>query len=218
MKHVKFKVDLRIFLFLILFYFTHQVGMYVLVLIFGFIHEIGHLLMGILMGMKPEKVGIMPTGISVSFSIKTKDYNVKIKNGTLLEIKKIVVALAGPLTNVLIILIAQTIPMNIFIYFMILFSNLAIILFNLLPIYPMDGGRILTEILHILIGKRKAMKIVHIISLVTIVISTILASVAILYLKNIAIFLAIIYLWIIIIKENNIYLKREKIYKIIEEY
>ena len=215
---MKFKVDLRIFLFLILFYFTHQVGMYVLVLIFGFIHEIGHLLMGLLMGMRPEKVGIMPTGISVSFSIQTKDYNVKIKNGTLLELKKIAVALAGPLTNVLIILIAQTIPMNIFIYFMILFSNLAIILFNLLPIYPMDGGRMLGGILHILIGKRKAMKIVHIISLATIVISTILASVAILYLKNIAIFLAIIYLWYVYLMEDRQYRIKKNVYEIIENY
>lgn len=215
---MKFKVDLRIFLFLILFYFTHQVGMYALVLLFGFIHELGHLLMGLLMGMKPEKIGIMPTGISISFSIQTKDYNVKIKKGTLLEVKKIIVAFAGPLTNILIILMAQAIPMNIFIYMMILFSNLAIILFNLLPIYPMDGGRIINGILHILVGKRKAMKIVHIISLVTIIISTVLASIGILYLKNIAIFLAIIYLWYMYLMEDRQYRIQKNVYEIIENY
>ncbi len=37
------KIDLKIFLFLILFYFTEQIDTYLLVIIFAIIHELGHM-------------------------------------------------------------------------------------------------------------------------------------------------------------------------------
>ena len=44
---MRFKIDLRIFLFLVLFYFTKQIEMYLMILLFGFIHELGHLVVGL---------------------------------------------------------------------------------------------------------------------------------------------------------------------------
>ena len=102
---MRFRIDLKIFIFLILFYFTKQIEVYAMIMIFAIIHELGHLLAGLLMGMKPEKVEIMPFGVSISFKIKVKEYNKRVKKGNLLEIKKIIVALAGPITNFIIILI-----------------------------------------------------------------------------------------------------------------
>ena len=46
---MRFKVDLKIFLFLFMFYFTNQIDTYLMVLIFAFIHEMGHLLSGLLL-------------------------------------------------------------------------------------------------------------------------------------------------------------------------
>ena len=88
---MRFRIDLKIFIFLIIFYFTKQIQIYTYIMIFAFIHEIGHLITGLLMGMKPEKLEIMPFGISVSFKIKPQEYNKKIKKGNYLEIKKIIV-------------------------------------------------------------------------------------------------------------------------------
>ena len=61
---------------------------------FAIIHEFGHLLAGLLLGMRPEKMEIVPYGVSISFKITPKDYNNKIKNGNRFELKKILVAIS----------------------------------------------------------------------------------------------------------------------------
>ena len=72
---MRFKIDLKIFLFLILFYFTRQIETYVTIIIFAIFHEMGHLLAGLTMGMKPEKIELMQYGLSISFTLSPKDYN-----------------------------------------------------------------------------------------------------------------------------------------------
>ena len=109
---MRFRIDLKIFIFLILFYFTKQIELYATIMFFCIIHELGHLISGILLGMKPEKLELMPFGLSVSFKLYPKDYNKKIGKSNLLEIKKILVAIAGPLTNLVIIFIIKNIDVN----------------------------------------------------------------------------------------------------------
>jgi len=73
----------------------------------------------------------------------------------MLEIKKVLIALAGPLVNLLIIF--MTSKLNITYIAQketIIYSNLLILIFNLLPIYPLDGGRILKGILHMILRKK----------------------------------------------------------------
>ena len=87
------------------------------------------------------------------------------------------------------------------------YANILIMLFNLLPIYPLDGGRIFKELIQIFEGSIKAKIYIRKISKAVVIILTMLASIGILYLKNIAIFFIVIYLWIIVIKENKQYNK-----------
>lgn len=214
---MRFRIDLKIFIFLVLFYFTKQIEIYALIMIFAIIHELGHLVTGILMGMKPEKIELMPFGLSVSFKINVNEYNKKIKKGNNLEIKKILIALAGPLTNLIIILITDRLKIDIIKSMLIVYTNFLIMIFNLLPIYPLDGGRILKGILHISFGKRKSEKYINNISKITVIIITAITSILILYVQNISFILIDIYLWYLIIKEDFIYKKREEIYKKILE-
>ncbi len=208
---MRFRIDLKIFIFLIIFYFTKQIEIYAMIMLFALIHELGHLLAGLLMGMKPEKIELMPFGVSIAFKIKVEEYNKKIKKGNMLEIKKILVALAGPLTNFIIIIITSNINIELFKALIIIYTNFLIMIFNLLPIYPLDGGRILKGILHINFGIQKSEFYTNIISKIIVAIITILSSVLILYVHNIAIALIDMYLWYLIIKEDIIYKKREKI-------
>ena len=214
---MRFKIDLKIILFLILFYFTKQIEIYAVIILFAVIHEIGHLLAGLALGMKPESIKLMPYGLSISFKLIPKDINKKIGKGNLLEIKKIIVAMAGPLTNLMIILIILHINIDLFSNLIVIYANLLIMIFNLIPIYPLDGGRILKGILHILDGKEISEKRINNISFITLIILTFISSIGIYYLKNVAIFFIIIFLWILYISEDIIYKKRLKIYNLIKK-
>ena len=214
---MRFKVDLKIFLFLLIFYFTNQIDAYLLILVFALIHEMGHLLSGLLLGMKPSKIELKPYGVSISFKIKPDDYNIKILKGNLLEIKKIIVATAGPITNLLIIFIVLQLNMNMFLGLKIIYSNLLVFLFNLIPFYPLDGGRILKGILHIILGKRKSENYTNRISFICLIIFTAIGSIAIFYIQNIAFFIIIICLWIMHVREDIIHKRKNKIYNLIEK-
>lgn len=214
---MRFRIDLKIFIFLILFYFTKQIEIYAMIMIFAIIHEMGHLIAGLAVGMKPEKLELMPFGVSISFKINVKDYNRNIKHGNTLEIKKIIVAAAGPITNFITLLITCNLKIEIVKCIIIIYTNFLIMIFNLLPIYPLDGGRILKGILHIYFGKRNAEKYINNISKITIIIITAISSILILYIQNISIFLIDMYLWYLVIKEDLKYKKREEIYKKILE-
>ena len=117
--------------------------------------------------------------------------------------------MAGPITNLLIAVIVIILSYfnmsfeNIYIYQITIYSNLIIGLFNLIPVYPMDGGRILKEILNIYCGRKKAYKITYIISKTILIILTAMASIVILLVQNIAILLIIGYLWYLEINEQN---------------
>ena len=214
---MRFRIDLKIFIFVLLFCFTKQLGIYSMIMLFAIVHEFGHLLAGLLLGMKPEKMEIKPYGVSISFKLTPKDYNKKIKKGNVLEIKKMIVAFAGPLTNLLIIIILLQCNFKIFSQLIMIYANILLILFNLLPIYPLDGGRILQAILHILFGKQKAEKSSNIISFITIIILTIISSIAIYYAQNIAIFFIILFLWGLYIRQDLIYRRKQKIYNLLEK-
>ncbi len=214
---MRFKIDLKIFLFLIIFYFTKQIHIYALIMIFAFIHELGHLLAGVLCGMKPEKLEIKPYGVSISFKLFPKDYNIKIGKSNKLEVKKILVALAGPVTNLLIIIVSLNLPVEFFAKLMIIYSNILITIFNLIPIYPLDGGRIVKSILSITFGKRKAEKYINNISFITLIFVTFVSSILIYIIENIAIFLIVIVLWIMYIAEDIKYKRKIEIYKLLEK-
>ena len=217
---MRFRIDLKIFILVILFFITNQIKIYAMIMLFAIIHEIGHLLAGILLGMKPVKIEIRPFGVSIDFEIKGKDYNIKIKKGNFLELKKILVALAGPMTNALIISILMLSNIFNFDYddkMIMIFSNITLIIVNILPIYPLDGGRILKGIIYIFNGKHTAEKYIYGISYITLIIITIISSIAILYLKNITIFLAIIFLWGLQMKEYMIYKNRKILYETIQQ-
>ena len=216
---MQIKIDLKIFIFIIIFIITRQIEIYGMLMLFAFLHELGHLFAGILLGFKPQSLKLNALGLSVNFKVNTKDYNSKLKNGNILAVKKLVIAIIGPLFNFLLVFLFFLfngkifgIEKNILIY-----SNLLIGLFNLIPIYPLDGGRIVKNILHISSGLEDTYSYMSLISFVSIVFLTVFSSIMIIYLKNIAILLIIGYLWYLVISENKIYNQKVKIYEIIEK-
>ena len=199
---MKIRIDLKILFFLALFYFTNQIKTYLLVLGFAFLHELAHMLVGLFLGVKPQAIEIMPFGFRMSLIPKKEDVETIIKKSNLVELKYIYVAIAGPFFNLVIATIFSYIGLktNNEIVDLITYSNLLIFIFNLIPIYPLDGGRILNSVLKINKGNIIADKIMKIVENTTIILLTIISSIAILYFKNIAILFIIVYLWILVLK------------------
>ena len=196
---MKFRIDLKILFFLALFYFTKQIKIYVLVLGFAFLHELAHMIVGLLLGFKPQSIEIMSFGFSLNLIPKEEDIKTKIKKSNLVELKYIYVAIAGPLFNLIIAMVFSymSLRVNREIIDLITYSNLLIFIFNLIPIYPLDGGRVVNSVLRINKGTVLAKKYMKMISKATVIVLTFISSVAILYLKNISILFIIVYLWIL---------------------
>lgn len=216
---MQIKVDLKIFIAILIFLLTEQLNIYIVFMLFAIIHELGHVLTGIILGFKPKNIEVLPIGISACFYMQCDDYNKKINYANRFVLKKVIISCAGPITNFIIAIIFYFFDFSIFNISreFIIYTNLIIGIFNLIPIYPLDGGRIIKNILHIKIGLKESYKYTKIIANLSIIILTIFSSMAILYLKNISIILILIYLWGIVIIQNKKYESKMNIYKMLEK-
>lgn len=212
-----FRIDLKIFIFLIILYFTRQIEIYWLIMIFAFLHELGHLLAGILLKMKVKKISVMPAGFSIEFALTETDYNRKILNSNILEIKKIIVAVAGPSVNLIIIIITSILGKKGEFTNNIIYSNFLILIFNLLPIYPLDGGRILNSVICLIKKRKYGIIYTNRISNITLFLISFLFSILIYYYQNWAIIFILIYLWYIVLKQNKICKMKLKLYETLEK-
>ena len=208
------KIDLRIFLFTVIFFFTHQIEIYALLMVFALLHELGHLACGLALGFKPKAMAINPFGFQIEFQVYIEEYQKRIGKGSRLNIKKMLIAFAGPLTNFIIILLCFFLPKHLCLEKeIIIYANFLIAIFNLLPIYPLDGGRILKEIMQLKFGLEKAYDITNKTSNIMIIVLTVIGSIIILYIHNIAILLILGYLWYLVIKSNRWYQIKKSIYR-----
>lgn len=206
---MQIRLNLQIFLFIIVFILTHQIKAYSFLMFFAFVHELGHLITGLLLGLKPKSLKIMPFGVSINF----EDYGyIKLH-----EIKKIIIAFLGPLTNFIIAIVSYILPIFNETKELIIYSNILIGLFNLIPMYPLDGGRILKSIFRLKNTEDKTNKMTNEISNIILIFLTAISSITIIYFKNISILFILMYLWIIIIRENRRYKLKNRINSIIQK-
>lgn len=121
-------------------------------------HEYGHVYEAIRQGIEPKHVIVHAFGGFAALG----------KMNLAEPQKEAYMAVAGPLASFF--LASLTLPFLIFAVnsYVILFLifNVAICFFNLIPAYPLDGGRILNGILASFVGYRKAINISTIVSYV----------------------------------------------------
>lgn len=202
---MKFRIDLRILFFLALFFFTKQIKIYLIVMFFAMIHELVHAIIGSILGFKLQSFEILPFGFHINLIPNEMDYNKRILKSNMVDLKYIFISLAGPIFNLALAIIFSKMDLNIdkYINSILIYSNLLIFAFNLILIYPLDGGRVIKSFFNIFLGEKITYKTMKILSNITIFIFTFAGSVAILYFKNIAILIILLYLWILFLKERD---------------
>lgn len=198
---MKIRVNLQIFIFALIFYLTKQIKIYTILMIFAFIHEIGHLVAGLILGLKVKNINIMPFGLSINF----EDYSNKY------VVKKLIISIAGPLTNLIIVLLGIFNSWEL----EIIYANVLIGMFNLIPLYPLDGGRILKYIIQLSSSNKDAENITYKLSNILIIILTIIACIGIILIQNIGIVMILGYLWFLVLQENKKYRLKMRVYELI---
>ncbi len=203
---MKIKFNIDIFICLLIAIVTKNIEKYAVFMLFIIIHEMAHLVTGIVLGVKPKRIDVYALGLSLEFY--------SFGHITYKNLRRILIYIAGPLINFAIAIVL--IILNDKTYLDIIYINLILGFFNLLPIYPMDGGRILKQLLTIVKGEKASKIITNKVSNIAVAVITVCYSILILYVHNFAIFMVIIYLWIILIKENKNLKLQLKMYEVLE--
>lgn len=112
------------------------------------IHELSHVIVARLFGLKTDRIIITPLGEIAEIT----NLSMACKN------KRILIILAGPAINFIIALVLLLADETSFYTFARI--NLCIACFNLLPVYPLDGGRLLQAVLSEKTGVLNANRIV----------------------------------------------------------
>ena len=101
-----------------------------------FIHELGHVLMSLIFHCKIKKITISIFGFSAD--IENIEYHP--------FFQQLFIYLAGPITFfvsfLLLFILKERGVINLYEYQVYMKNNLTLALFNLIPLYPLDGGRI----------------------------------------------------------------------------
>ena len=124
------------FLFLIMFgFFAGLITETLIFILIVILHEMAHTFMSILMGKKVKKITLTIVGGIIDIEEVESNY-----------IKNFFISISGVLMNGLLILISTKIN-NLYYRKLILDYNKMMIMINLLPIFPLDGYRIIDSII-----------------------------------------------------------------------
>ncbi len=124
LKHIY--LDKLFYLFLLIIILTGSFNNFLPYFLLLIIHEMGHAITGILLGYKLDKIAIYPYGGLTNFNLPL---NIPLK-------KELLILVMGPIFQVIGFLFLKRFYTNISIY------HYTLLIFNLLPIYPLDGGKI----------------------------------------------------------------------------
>lgn len=154
MKHIKFTISPLFLLFgAFLFYFKFG-SLFAAYLVSILLHELGHAIVAKKLGYKLNSIKLMPYGTQLSIESQIESYK-----------DDLIISFAGPFVNLVLIILTLALwwlfP-SIYVYTeLFVMANLINLLFNLLPVFPLDGGRIVLNLLSRKINRKTAYKLMQ---------------------------------------------------------
>lgn len=158
-KPVLIKFSKIFMLYIIVLFIIGFKGKFIISFLFVFMHELVHYIIARYMGYNALDIEVLPIGTVLHLK-DLDDAEPK---------EDIIISLSGPLFNFIIAIIFLILKRKFYFneYFNLIYmTNLALAIFNLLPAFPLDGGRILRDILSMKIYYKKANKITVTISFI----------------------------------------------------
>lgn len=150
----KIYIDKSCYIFIIFALLSARFQYVILISILLLVHECGHFFTALFFKWPTERIVFYPFGGVAKFS---HDINCSLK-------EEILVLLMGPIMQLVCYYILISIDMFNNYYQNIMIINYSILIFNLLPIYPLDGGRLLHCFICYFISYDLSFKIIYFIS------------------------------------------------------
>lgn len=125
-----------------------QIGM---IMLFVILHELGHIFAAKSFGVGTTGLTLYPIGGIARLTRESQT-----------PFEEFVVAVAGPAVNIVLAALGMIawllLPVASGVFGFVIVANFALAIFNLIPAYPMDGGRVLRAILWAYVGNAKAIR------------------------------------------------------------
>lgn len=144
---MKFRIHPLFYLFLFIFFLIGYINYFIKFMMIIFVHELGHIFASIILKWKIDKIEVYPFGCITRFNESL--------NSSMIE--EFLILLYGPLFQ---IIFNMLYPLSISKY---------ILLFNLLPIYPLDGSKFIFLLLNNIVSYYNSYLIILVISFFTII-------------------------------------------------
>ncbi len=155
---IKFSVHPLFFLLGFYYALTGRIFTFIIFTLSAVIHELGHSFSASSMGYRLDKIVLMPFGAVIKGQISGLN-----------ALDQIKIALSGPLINLLVAVIFVAIwwvkPQTYAYTDILVTSNLSLALINLIPAYPLDGGRVVMAVLKNKMGEKRAVNLCKVLGL-----------------------------------------------------
>ena len=133
------KIHFYLFLWLAFLFWKEKLSIFLLFYLCDFLHEAAHIVVALLLNVNVIELFFMPFGISARY----EEYHIT-------SVQECLISLAGPFISLVLFFFSKSMVIQMI--------NLVIFLLNILPLYPLDGGRILKQMLVKLLGKKRGKK------------------------------------------------------------
>lgn len=185
------KIHFYLFMFIAYLFLIGKLEIFLIFYISVLIHEIAHVIVALILKVNVTELILLPFGVCATYS-----ENISPR-------KEIIISFAGPIMSLIMAIFSKdNLISNV---------NFIIMILNLIPIYPLDGGRLQKNFLILKYKYKKGIKISQNISDLFLVILFVFSIIFIVYLKNFYLLFLAFYIYSLSRKE----MKKERILSLI---